>query len=116
MLFRSLCYRYALDTIVGGDFLRHNGDQAFNAIKSLIATSPSDNKIELTLENVTNKLDVLDKNISSMKEIGSMVQELHESALFMAPEIMLEPKNTVTNWYPFVKIEINVKPFNAIVI
>ena len=80
-----LCYRYALDTIVGGDFLRHNGDQAFNAIKSLIATSSSDNKIESTFENIANKLDALYKNISSMKGIGSMVQELHESAFNRAP-------------------------------
>ena len=29
-----LCYRYALDTVVGGDFLHCDGDQAFNAIKS----------------------------------------------------------------------------------
>ena len=27
---------------------------------------------------------------------------------------MLEPENTMTNWYPFVKIEINGKRFNAI--
>ena len=56
-----LSYRYALDTIVVGDFLRHNGDQDFNAIKILIATSSSDNKIESTLENIANKLDTLDK-------------------------------------------------------
>ena len=109
-----LCYRYALDTIVGGDFLRHNGDQAFNAIKRLIATSSSDNKFESTLENISNKLDILDKNISSMKDVGSMVQELHESAYYRAPEIILEPENAMTNWYPFVKIEINGKRFNAI--
>ena len=77
-----LCNRYALDTIVGGDFLRHNGDQAFNAIKSLIAISSSNNKIESTLENTANKLYALDKNMSSIMDIGSMVQELHESALY----------------------------------
>jgi hypothetical protein len=33
-----LCYRYALDYVVGGDFLSYDGDQAFNAIKKLIAT------------------------------------------------------------------------------
>ena len=27
-------YRYALDDVVGGDFLHCNGDQAFNAIKN----------------------------------------------------------------------------------
>ena len=27
-----LHYRYALDTVVGGDFLHWDGDQAFNAI------------------------------------------------------------------------------------
>ena len=38
-----LRYRYALDTLVGGDFFQCGGDQAFNAIKKLIATysSPS---------------------------------------------------------------------------
>ena len=28
-----LCYRYVLDAVVGGDFLRYDGDQAFIAIK-----------------------------------------------------------------------------------
>lgn len=36
-----LHYRYALDTVVGGDFLHCDGDQAFNAIKKLIATYSS---------------------------------------------------------------------------
>ena len=54
-----------------------------------------------------NKLDTLDKNISSMKDIGSMVQELHESAFYRAPEIISEPWNTIKNWYPFVIFEIN---------
>ena len=34
-----LCYRYALDNVVGGDFLHCDEDQALNAIKKLIATS-----------------------------------------------------------------------------
>ena len=29
-----LCYRYALDAVIGGDFLCCDGDQAFNAIKN----------------------------------------------------------------------------------
>jgi hypothetical protein len=33
----ALCYRYALDGVVGGDFLHCDGDQAFNVIKKLIA-------------------------------------------------------------------------------
>jgi hypothetical protein len=33
----ALCYRYALDATAGGDFLHCDGDQAFNAIKKLIA-------------------------------------------------------------------------------
>jgi hypothetical protein len=32
----ALHYRYALDAIVGGDFLHCDGDQAFNVIKKLI--------------------------------------------------------------------------------
>ena len=42
----ALCYRYALDAVVGGDFLHCDGDQAFNAIKKLIATSSSTDKID----------------------------------------------------------------------
>lgn len=39
-----LRYRYALDTVAGGDLFNCDGDQAFNAIKKLIATYslPSD--------------------------------------------------------------------------
>ena len=29
-----LCYRYALDAVEGGDFLRYDADQSFNAIKN----------------------------------------------------------------------------------
>src|SRR3954470_13782024 len=31
-----LRYRYGLDTLVAGDFLQSDGDQAFNSIKTLI--------------------------------------------------------------------------------
>ena len=30
----ALCYRCALDAVMGGDFLQRDGDQAFNAIKN----------------------------------------------------------------------------------
>ena len=41
-----LRYRYALDTLVGGDFFQCGGDTAFNAIKKLIATYRSPSNID----------------------------------------------------------------------
>ena len=47
-----LRYRYALDTLVGGDFLQYGGDQAFNAIKKLIATYDSPSNIDVQLNSI----------------------------------------------------------------
>ena len=55
-----LCYRYALDSVVGGDFLHCDGDQALNAIKKLIATSSSTNKFDPSLANVYARLNTLE--------------------------------------------------------
>ena len=64
-----LCYRYALDAVVGGDFLRYDGDQAFNAIKNLIAASASSNKkIESAFENIHSRLESLESELASFKE------------------------------------------------
>ena len=46
----ALCYRYALDAVVGEDFLQCYEDQAFNAIKSwLLPLSQLINLIQLLL-------------------------------------------------------------------
>src|SRR4051812_5888559 len=42
-----LHYRYTLDTLVGVDFLQSHGDQAFNSIKKLMVTYPSDSEMAL---------------------------------------------------------------------
>ena len=62
-----LCYRYALDAVVGGDFLHYDGDQAYNAIKSLIASSSD--KVESTLEQICERLDALESGIENMKKV-----------------------------------------------
>ena len=55
-----LRYRYALDTLVGGDFLQCDGDQADNAIKKLIATYSSPNNIDSPLESIYDRLNTLE--------------------------------------------------------
>ena len=65
-----LCYRYALDAIVGGDLLHYDGDQAFNAVKKLIAASTSSNKkIESTFENIHTRLELLESELASFREL-----------------------------------------------
>lgn len=109
-----LCYRYALDAIAGGYFLRHNGDQAFNAIKSLVASSSStSNKEESTLENIASRLENLELNMTSMGSIENMVKELHEGSLYKVPKFIYGDNKPV-DWIPSIKIEINDIKFRAI--
>ena len=64
-----LCYRYGLDAVVGGDFLRYDGDQAFNAIKKLIMiSSPPTSKIDSVLTDINDRLNAIETNISGLKE------------------------------------------------
>src|SRR5215203_6282388 len=48
----TLRYRYALDAVVGGDFLHCDGDQAFNAIKKLVTSSGSASNFDLSLASI----------------------------------------------------------------
>src|SRR3954471_11826641 len=59
----TLRYRYALDTLVGGDFLQSDGDKAFNSIKKLMVTYPSDFD------------SALDTNTTCLKECYSQLCE-----------------------------------------
>ena len=56
----SLRYRYALDTLVGGDFLQCDGDQAFNAIKNLIITSSTPSDLDKSLASIYTRLNILE--------------------------------------------------------
>ena len=100
-----LCYRYALDAVVGGDFHRHDGDQAFNAIKKLIAASTvSNSKIDSAIENIDARLNTLESDISSLKEDYNQVHMHDENVPFN-----FEP----LGWVPSVKIAINGEIFHA---
>lgn len=100
-----LRYRYALDAIVGGDFLLHDGDQAFNAIKKLIAASTtSSSKIDSAIENINERLNSLETDISSLKEAYTQIHIHYEN---VPPN--LEP----SGWVPSVKIAINGEIFHA---
>ena len=61
-----LRYRYALDTLVGGDFLQCDGDQAFNAIKKLMVTYPSD--FDSALVSIYARLNTLETHTTCWKE------------------------------------------------
>ena len=63
-----LRYRYALDTLVGGDFLHCDGDQAFNAIKKLIATYSSPSNVDSCLVNIFARLNTLETSTTCLKE------------------------------------------------
>ena len=96
-----LCYRYALDAIVGGDFLHYDGDQAFNAIKKLIAASTSSNeKIESTFENMRSRLESLESELASFRETFKLLESV---------PIPFKP----SGWVPSLKISIDGTIFHA---
>ena len=61
-------YRYALDTLVGGDFLHCNGDQAFNAIKKLVASHDSANNFDSALTSIYSRLNNLEISTSRLND------------------------------------------------
>ena len=88
--------------MVGGDFLRHDGDQAFNAIKKLIASSSLTNsKIDFTIKDIAIRLVILEKDLSRMRK------DLTET-----PKTVLD--KILPNWCPSFKIEINGMRFEAL--
>ena len=100
-----LCYRYALDAVVGGDFLRHDGDQVFNAIKKLITSSTSStSKIDSALENIYARMNTLETDISSLKDVYTQTLER-----FQKVPVSFEP----SGWIPSVKVVINGDTFHA---
>ena len=70
-------YRYVLDTITGGNFLGINALEAFNVIESLVGIPPTnDGKIEITLEHVMQRLEVVEYNIPSVDMIREFLMVL----------------------------------------
>ena len=99
-----LCYRYALDAVVGGDFLHCDGDQAFNAIKKLITTYSSTSKFDSSLVSIHARLNTLETNISCLKECYNQIREHYNYV-----PINSEP----SRWIPTVKVVINGETFHA---
>src|SRR3954471_21533627 len=69
----TLRYRYALDTLVGGDFLQCDGDQAFNAIKKLMVTYPSD--FDSALGSIYARLNTLETSTYRLNECYCQLRE-----------------------------------------
>src|SRR3954451_23514148 len=98
-----LHYRYALDTVVGGDFLHCDGDKAFNAIKKLIATYDSPTKIDFSLEVILARLNALEIDTAGLMEHYNQFRKYHD-----VPSV-IEP----SSWLPTVKVVIQSKTFHA---
>jgi len=99
-----LRYRYALDAVVGGDFLHCNGDQAFNAIKKLVASSSSANKFDSSLASIHDRLNTLETNISCLKEGYNQIREYYDYV-----PVNFEP----SMWVPTIKVAICNETFHA---
>ena len=99
-----LCYRYALDAVVGGDFLRYDVDKAFNAIKMITISSPPISKIDLALTSISDRLNTLETNISGLKEGYNQICEHYDNV-----PVTFEP----SGWVPSVKVVINGETFHA---
>jgi hypothetical protein len=98
-----LCYRYALDAVAGGDFLHYDGDQAFNAIKKLIATYSSPSKFDSSLVSIYARLNTLETNTTCLKECYNLLREHHDYI-----PINSEP----SRWLPTVNVTINGETFH----
>jgi hypothetical protein len=100
----SLCYRYALDAIAGGDFVHYDGDQAFNVIKKLIAVYSSPSNFDSSLASIYARLNTLETHTTCLKECYGMLHEHHDYV-----RINYEP----SRWFPTVKVTINGETFHA---
>ena len=75
-LYWSSWYRYVLNTLTGGNFLRTSALEACNLIESLVGTPPTkDIKTEITLEDVIKKLDSMEKNLPNFLDNISKINE-----------------------------------------
>ena len=71
-------YRYVLYTITGGNFLGINALEAFNVIEGLVGIPPTnDRKIEITLEHVMQRIEVIEDNVPSV----DMLREIDKGIL-----------------------------------
>jgi len=66
-------YKYILDTITGGNFLGTQVREGYLAIENLVGAPPPDEiKTEITLENVMEKLEFVEKNMPSLEKINEI--------------------------------------------
>jgi hypothetical protein len=73
-------YRYALDTLAGGNFLGTPAHEACTLIESLVGVPPIHVvKIEITLEEVIEKVGSLEKSLPNILDNASRVNEAIES-------------------------------------
>jgi hypothetical protein len=92
-----LRYRYALDTVVGGDFLICDGDQAFNGVKKVIATYSSPSDYDSSLASICARLNTLETSTTSLKEYCFILRESFS--------ITSEP----SSWFPTMNVAIDNK-------
>ena len=75
-------YRYVLDTLTGGNFLGTPSVEPYNIIESLVGTPPTNEpKTETTMEHVVERLDILEKNLSSMNWATEVDKKLLDSTI-----------------------------------
>ena len=86
-----------MDVVVGGDFLQCDGDQAFNAIKKLVASSSSANKFDSTLVSIHDRLKAFELELSYLKDGYNKIHEVFDYV-----PINFEP----SMWVPTVKVTI----------
>jgi hypothetical protein len=100
----ALRYRYALDATAEGDFLRCDGDQAFNIIKKLITIYSMPTDFDSSLVSIFNRLNTLETRTTC---VGNCYSTLREH--FNYVPINSEP----SSWFPTVKITISGETYHA---
>ena len=92
----ALCYRYALDAVVGGDFLQCNEDDVVNAIKKLVFTYNLPSKTDTSFINIFARLNTLETSTARLKDCYNTLREHHNYV-----PISSEP----SKWLPTVKVD-----------
>jgi hypothetical protein len=100
----ALHYRYALDTIAGGDFLHCDGDQSFNIIKKLITIYSMPTDFNSSLVSIFARLNTLETHTACLNNYYSTLREYFDYV-----PINFEP----SSWFPTVKITISGETFYA---
>src|SRR4051812_2290263 len=100
----ALHYRYALDVVAEKDIFLCTANEAFDAIKKLIAIYNTPGKYDSSFTNIFSRFNTLETSIAAMNSCYHMLRAYHAYV-----PINYEP----SKWFPTIKVSINTTLFDA---